>query len=55
MEHRFLGVDSRREGHTAACSCGWTSPTVGTAGLAGSAWDEHASGNGDDRRPNAAK
>lgn len=41
MAHRFLGVDSRRHGHIAACACGWTSLPLGTAGLAGAAWDDH--------------
>jgi hypothetical protein len=42
--HRWLGYDHAADGRfRARCSCGWRSTAYPTAGLAGSAWDAHAS------------
>ena len=46
VEHRNAGVDSTRERgdrvrFVATCTCGWRSLPVTTAGMAGSAFDEH--------------
>lgn len=42
-DHRYVRVeptsDSRR--HLAVCSCGWKSAPTTTAGMAGTAWDQH--------------
>jgi hypothetical protein len=48
-EHRFKGIESSREGHRAACSCGWRSLAYGTAGMAGSVWDRHVLGEDEQR------
>jgi hypothetical protein len=46
VEHRNAGVDSThdrggRVRFVATCTCGWRSTPVTTAGMAGSAFDEH--------------
>ena len=41
-EHRYVGVEAgSRRGVVAVCACGWRSAPFSSAGLAGSAWDEH--------------
>lgn len=40
--HRYVGIESfPRQGVVAVCSCGWRSGRYPSAGMAGSAWDEH--------------
>jgi hypothetical protein len=50
-EHRWLGYENPVPGRfVAVCSCGWRSEAFTTAGLAGSASDEHRRQGGADER-----
>jgi hypothetical protein len=52
QEHRWLGYENPLPGRfVAICSCGWKSAPYTSAGLAGSASDQHRADVGADDEP----